>query len=190
VSSLGFHCDSEYTAKGEFVTNNSQKQNTPVVVLTLGDERTLHMKKRFVASNGKWINYANEKNTHAFVLTDQSIFALHPDDEVPRARGYSDGSLSQFQHGGVNVTEGLSVAIIFRTVTTKANIHVTRNTRRLGPKDREYMSTEIAPMGERRKPRQEHFNDAYKEAIKLKADMEKQLQAYVQKRIKNKTLLN
>jgi hypothetical protein len=189
-SSLGFHCDTEYTAKGEFVSNNSQKQNTPVVVLTLGDERTLHMKKRFAASDGTWINNENEKKTHAFVLTDESIFVLHPDDEVPRPRGYSDGSLSQFQHGGVNVTEGLSVAIIFRTVTTKADMHITRNTRRLGPKDREYMSTEIALRGARCKPRQQHFKDAHKEGIKLKADMEEQLQAYVEKRIENKTLFN
>jgi hypothetical protein len=37
-SSLGFHCDTEYTPKGEFASNNSQKQNTPVVVLTLGEK--------------------------------------------------------------------------------------------------------------------------------------------------------
>jgi hypothetical protein len=190
VSRLGFHCDTEYTAKGEFVSNNSQKQNTPVVVLTLGDPRTLHMKKRFAAGNGTWISNANEKKTHAFVLTDQSIFVLHPDDEVPRPRGHSDGSLSQFQHGGVNVTQGLSVGIVFRTVTTKADIHVTRDTRRLGPKDRVFLSTAITPRGEKTKPRQQHFNDAYKEAIKLKDNMEKQLKAYVRQRINNKSLFN
>jgi hypothetical protein len=190
LSSLGFHCDSEYTAKGEFVGNNSQKQNTPVVVLTLGDQRTLYMKKRFASSDGVWRNNASEKNAHPFVLTDKSIFILHPDDEVPQSRGHRDGSLSQFQHGGVKVTQGLSVAIIFRTVTTKTNIHVTRNTRQLGPKDREYMSTQITLKGERPKSRQQHYKDAYKEAIILKPDMEKQLKAYVRKRMNNKTLFN
>jgi hypothetical protein len=191
-SSLGFHCDTEYTPKGEFVSNNSQKQNTPVVVLTLGDARTLHMKKRFAASDGSWIQNVNvrkpQKKTYDFILTDQSLFVLHPDDEIPRARGFSDGSKSQFQHGGVKVTEGLSVALVFRTVTTKANIHLTANTRRLGPNDRLFMSTEIAPQGEECKPRKQHFSDAKKKAMKLKAGMEKQLRAYVRKRMKNKTL--
>lgn len=189
-SSLGFHCDTEYTAKGGFVGNNSQMRNTAVAVLTMGDSRRLYMKKRF-ANSGRWLkNDPREEDTHEFLLNDQSIFVLHPDDEVPGARGYSDGSLSQFQHGGIKVTDGLSVAMVFRTVTTKANMHVTRNTKQLGAEDRKHMSTEIAPKGEPSKPRMQYYSEAKTAANLLKANMEKQFKAYVQTRLKNKTLFN
>jgi hypothetical protein len=64
------------------------------------------MKKRFVAVMA-WINNANEKKTHAFVLMDQSISCTLTTKSG--TRGQSDGSLSQFQHGGVKLTEGFQL---------------------------------------------------------------------------------
>ena len=42
---LSYHCDSKYNHKGEFQSNkNTQGQNTPVIVYSMGDPRTLYYK--------------------------------------------------------------------------------------------------------------------------------------------------
>jgi hypothetical protein len=189
VSKIGYHCDAEYNAKGEFARNNSQKQHTPVVVLTLGDERTLHMKKRKVGQNGSWTKSENEK-VYDFLLSNGSLFVVDPDDEIPKTRGHQNQGLSQFQHGGFEVKKGLSIAIIFRTVTTMAKIHVTDNTMQLGKEDNDYLDERITPSGKQWKPRREHFDDAYNEALERKQDMEYQLRAYVKGAIEKGTLFN
>jgi hypothetical protein len=174
VSEVAYSNNMEFNTKGEFVKDNSQKENTPVVVLTLGDPRTLHMKKRKVGKDGGWMN--NEKeNKHDYLLKSGSIFVMHPEDEQLKTRGREGQGLSHFQHG-VKVTKGLSMAIIFRTVTTKAKIHVINNTEKLRPR------------GEKRKSREEHYTDAYNDALKLKESMEDQLKKYVQTAKDNGTL--
>jgi hypothetical protein len=175
VSSLGYHCDIEYNTKGVFAKSNSQKENTPVVVLTLGDSRTVHMKKRKVGKDGKWTDNAMEK-IHDYLLRSGSLFVLHPEDEKLKNRGPEHEGLSQFQHGGVKATKGLSMAIIFRTVTTTAKIHVLDSMKQLGEKDDEYLA--------------EHYTDAYNAAVKKKKTMEKQLKEYVEKAKRDGTLFS
>ena len=52
-----------------------------------------------------------------FNLDENSVFLLHPDDEIPLKR-CGDNNLSQYVHGGVNITNknDLSVAFAFRVV--------------------------------------------------------------------------
>ena len=46
---LTYHCDCEYDHNGHFKSNkNTQGENTPVIVYSMGDSRTLHIRKRIV----------------------------------------------------------------------------------------------------------------------------------------------
>jgi hypothetical protein len=190
-STIGYHSDAEYNSKGQFSKHNSQKENTPVVVLTLGDQRTLHMKKRKVKLDGGWMPYNGNELLHDYVLQSGSIFVLDPADEIPKTRGRENQPLSQFQHGGVKLTKGLSIAIIFRTVTTTAKINVTNNKMKLGEDDDNFLRKPINVKGGTQcKPRSEHIDDAYREALGRKQEMENQLQSYVQTAKNNGTLFN
>lgn len=116
---LSYHCDCEYDHSGEFMKNNSQGENTPVIVYSMGDSRELCFRKRMAIDGGnhrKCWHIVNEPYCK-FSLHDNSIFVLHHDDEKPVVR-YSGEYLSQFQHGNVFVKEGLlSIGLIFRHVT-------------------------------------------------------------------------
>ena len=119
-SSLAFHSDCTFDHNGNYIPGrNSQQENTCVAVLTLGDSRTLHFKKR-IAMNSKsgrkrWIQ--TEDVGHSFVLNDNSVFMLDPSDEKPRLRS-RDEHVSQYIHGGVKITNSndLSIAFAFRVV--------------------------------------------------------------------------
>ena len=61
-SSLSLHSDCTFDHKGNFISSrNSQRQNTSVAVLTLGDTRTLYFEKRIVTNSKcgkrKWTIY-------------------------------------------------------------------------------------------------------------------------------------
>ena len=119
-SSLAFHSDCTFDHNGNYVSaRNSQRENTCVAVLTLGDSRRLHFRKR-VLVDGKmkrkrWALTDDKPVT--FNLTENSVFLLHPEDEIPTVRR-GDKVLSQYLHGDVNITNSndLSVAFAFRVV--------------------------------------------------------------------------
>ena len=119
-SSLSFHSDCTFDHKGNFIASrNSQQRNTCVAVLTLGDSRTLYFKKRIVTNSKcgktKWI--VTQDKGLSYELNDNSVFMLHPEDEIPRVRE-GDDIISQYIHGGVNITNSndLSIAFAFRVV--------------------------------------------------------------------------
>ena len=117
---LPFHCDCQYNHKGEFkYGKNTQGENTPVIVYSMGDPRTMSYRQRWVVSGKKnfkkW--HVSKNHIQQYKLTDNSIFVLHPRDEQPMIRIIGE-PLSQFQHGHVNVNKGdLSMGLIFRNVT-------------------------------------------------------------------------
>ena len=120
-SSLPFHSDCTFDHKGNFIrSRNSQRQDTCVAVLTLGDSRTLYFKKRIVTDStrgkSKWI--ITQDAGVSYDLNDNSVFMLNPEDEIPRKRG-GDEYISQYIHGGVNITNrnDLSIAFAFRVVS-------------------------------------------------------------------------
>ena len=120
-SSLAYHSDCTFDHTGKFLPGrNSQQENTCVAVLTLGDTRTLHFKKRIAQSSKigrkKWVQ-TDDKGV-SFDLTDNSVFMLHPIDEKPCVRE-GDDHMSQYIHGGVKITNNndLSIAFAFRVVS-------------------------------------------------------------------------
>jgi hypothetical protein len=178
MSTLAYHSDTVYNAKGVFSEeNNSQKRNTPVVTVSLGKGRTLFMAKRKVDAQGRWTK-VDEKQKVAFVLNNGSVFILHPEDEVVKERDGDNGTKSQYQHGGVKVTRGLSMAIVFRTVTRQAKFHVKDNTMLLGETEKKYLD-EPPKMG--MKTRRERLDDKYKQELKKKPYLEKQFRDYLEK---------
>ena len=85
-STLSYHSDCTYDHNGSFIKNrNSQKENTCVAVLTVGDERTLYFKKRVAVkgSRGKKKWKVTDDSHVSFSLGNNSVFLLHPEDEKP-----------------------------------------------------------------------------------------------------------
>ena len=119
-SSLAYHSDCTFDHNGKYITaRNSQRENTSVAVLTLGDSRKLHFRKRLLVEGStkrpRWA--MTDDKCVTFNLDENSVFLLHPDDEIPSKR-CGDNNLSQYVHGGVNITNknDLSVAFAFRVV--------------------------------------------------------------------------
>ena len=52
-SSLGRHCDQKYHKCGNYSTSNTQKFNIPVVIVTIGKQRSLNWRRRYLALNIK-----------------------------------------------------------------------------------------------------------------------------------------
>ena len=119
-SSLAYHSDCTFDHNGNYIQGrNSQQENTCVAVLTMGDSRTLHFKKR-IAINSKsgrkrWVQ--TEDQGLSFELKDNSVFMLDPRDEIPRVRE-GDDYVSQYIHGGIKISNknDLSLALAFRVV--------------------------------------------------------------------------
>lgn len=118
---LSYHCDSSYTHDGRFSPHNTMKEHSDVLVYTMGDDRTLYFRVRKIRvsdkSRHKCVN--DNHHFHKLVLSDKSLFVLHPLDEKPMVRA-GDRQITQIQHGNVKVEEGnLSIAFVFRSVTQK-----------------------------------------------------------------------
>ena len=121
---LGFHTDNVYSVNGEFLTKqNSQKEDTPTCVLTLGSKRQLIFQQQFHFINRntrkrKW----SEVHRREINLSDNSLFILHPDDERPLHLG--NQLKSRWRHGVPHFKEknALSIALVFRTVVNTADI--------------------------------------------------------------------
>ena len=91
---LNPHCDIEINSKNEVSPNNSQKPDTPTIVISFGCSKTIKFFKRYV-EGGK---FTKSKEIDELVLDDGDIFLLHPSDERVRKRK-GDEKTSQFQHG-------------------------------------------------------------------------------------------
>ena len=117
-TSLSYHCDTTYDTNGNFVpSKNTQLQNSSVLVLTLGDPRTLRYALRISMGN-KWL--MTKTNIPSTELIHNSLFILHHNDEIPLKRDRSK-YLSQIMHGGITMSgeNKLSIALCFRSVTKK-----------------------------------------------------------------------
>ena len=119
-SSLAYHSDCTFDHSGNYIPGrNSQQENTCVAVLTIGDSRRLHFKKRVAINNKigrkRWVE-TDDKGI-SFELKDNSVFMLDPRDEVPCLRE-GDDYVSQYIHGGIKITNknDLSIAFAFRVV--------------------------------------------------------------------------
>ena len=114
-SLLSPHCDCTYSVhNGKYMpTANSQVENTPTVVYSLGSVRDLNFRRRRIIKGkkgNKWL-YDTEWGA-TYQLSSNSISIIHPDDENP-------DPIFQYQHGGVKVGKGqLSIGLAFRIVNS------------------------------------------------------------------------
>lgn len=125
---LGFHTDNVFSRSGVFCrSKNTQKEDTPTCILTLGDSRNLVFKKQFcfcqtgIQKNTKWVDGHKTK----LRLIDNSLFVLHSHDERPYSLG---GSLiRRWLHGipRFHQRDKLSIALVYRKVTATTSTHNT-----------------------------------------------------------------
>ena len=118
---MPFHCDITYNHKGEYVTMNEQVENTPSVIISLGDDRTLEWRRQICMLNPKtrrfkWYNVDKNDFCRSFKLGDKTIFIVNTLDERP-AIDPKSGCFIRYQHGNVQVSKKtMSCALVFRIV--------------------------------------------------------------------------
>ena len=132
---LTSHTDQVWAPTGKFVSQkNSQKEGSPVVIVTIGDPRKLLFLRR--SSNGKRWDVAEKVPFMTVQQHHLQVFVLHPRDERPLRRHDWMGKRKekvQFTHR-VDQPQGreregyLSVAILFRCVTKTCPVDVRYNT--------------------------------------------------------------
>jgi len=121
------HRDNDHDNKtGKFCAhNNSQKENTPTCVLTIGMPRNL----QFELHKGNFNRKPGDRGTlpvhkpfacTTVPLTHGSLFVLHPEDERSLLREYFDEThLTFWKHGKVYFgKDGLSIGLAFRQTTS------------------------------------------------------------------------
>ena len=118
-ANMGWHTDVKYNNSGNFIKNiNSQVENTPTVIVSLGDERLLNWRRRVKVKNdkGNWVWQIDSSWSGTMSMTRKSIVVLHPLDEKPHKMG--DGqTIINYQHGNVKVTgDKCSMVLVYRVV--------------------------------------------------------------------------
>ena len=105
ASKMGFHCDNTYSINGVYSKcANSQVENTPVVIVSFGESRTLHFEKMELTPTNtpstKWSK--NSNFVQKIVMNPNSIIVLNPADEKPHCISGSD-VVVKYRHGNVLV---------------------------------------------------------------------------------------
>ena len=117
---MGFHTDCAYSHAGVYVEKlNGQKENTPTVIVNIGDKRNLKWRRRILkydinTGRNKWeVDTSWKQIMH---ISSGSVVIVNPLDEIPSIHPIL-GTLIQYQHGGVVVTGNkFSCAFAFRVV--------------------------------------------------------------------------
>ena len=115
---LGYHTDNVYSANGKFLRNkNSQAEDTPTIVLTIGNPRDLVVQKQKhtyckETKRKRW----KETMKQNINLRHNSLFVLQSCDEKPFKVKMDK---FRWRHGVPNYHQKnhLSVALVFRSVT-------------------------------------------------------------------------
>ena len=115
VSTMSIHSDITYDKNGNYIpSQNSQRVNTPTLVYSLGDARTINFKKKIIPDFSSIIISKDWK--HAMSMPEGSCCLIHNLDETPKAIEKSDCKRS-FLHGNVKVNKGkMSIGLGFRVV--------------------------------------------------------------------------
>ena len=102
------HCDLEVSVTNDIKANNSQRNGSPTIVLSLQSSKNICFYKRY--ADGKKFTIINESDrVDSMQLCHGDFFVLHPDDErvIPRMiqthanrnKYTKEARRSQFQHG-------------------------------------------------------------------------------------------
>ena len=143
------HCDLQVSPSNKTVKGNSQKENTPTIVLTLQCSKYIDFYKRY--SNGKKFESSSSTKVSSMLLNHGDFFVLHPEDErvlnrrilcsdkkIENTSSFEiESKLSQFQHGvqfssnnDINVNDKnalVSISVCFRETTTKSRFCLYRH---------------------------------------------------------------
>ena len=111
-----------YNHRGIYLDKqNGQKENTPTVIVTIGDSRKLKWRRRILVLDlvtGRYKWQIDKIWKHVMHVASGSIVIVNPLDEIPTQTAVI-GILIQYQHGGVIVNGSkLSCAYAFRVVKT------------------------------------------------------------------------
>ena len=111
-----------YNHKGIYLCRkNGQKENTPTVIVNIGDDRKLKWRRRVLTYNHsthryKWV--VDKIWRHVMHISSGTIVIVNPLDEIPTLHPII-GVMIQYQYGGVIVQGSkFSCAFAFRSVKT------------------------------------------------------------------------
>ena len=110
------HSDIEFDAKHNPTRNNSQVPGTPVVILTLGDEKILKMRRWDMQQDGTKVASDRIINIRQ---KSGSMFVLDPRDEF-----LSNGGRHFWKHGSHMVKPtGVCISLMFRVVQGRREVY-------------------------------------------------------------------
>ena len=115
---IPYHRDMTFSRDGKYIEKkNSQVENTPVVILAVGDTRELE----FALHN--YDGYRQQDKPKIIKLSHGTVFMLHPSDEKDSSRIINGEScVSHFRHKskGVKGRDGsLSIGFVFRCTKSR-----------------------------------------------------------------------
>ena len=130
VSSMPFHCDVTYNHKGQYVDSaNEQIENTPSVIISLGDTRYLKWRLQICLVNKatgrlKWYNVSKTNFIKTMALGDKTILIVNTLDERPFLDSGSR-CFMRYQHGNVNVKDSaFTCGLVLRVVKGKSRYNI------------------------------------------------------------------
>jgi hypothetical protein len=101
-SSIGWHYDTKHENDGIFRTGNTIICNTPIVIVTIGEKRSLSWRTRFLQRNkDSQVRWVVGKQMKDMELDEYSIYVINPFDEKPH-KCNSSQNIVQYQHGNVS----------------------------------------------------------------------------------------
>ncbi len=118
---VNLHNDLCFNDEGKQSPNDTARGDHPIVTLTIGSSRALTFVHKWKADKKKW---KNGRKVH-FQLGQGSMFVLLPEDEIPQAIGTN---LHKTQHRAQFSGDGISVALVFRSVKTSSVFHKENHT--------------------------------------------------------------
>ena len=127
-ASLGMHADCVYSPRdGKFKKDsNSQVENTPAIIYSIGDERVLNFKRRGMTKAGVWED--DDSFGASYHLNSDTATVINPVDENPLS--YKNLlKHAQYQHGGVKVNGNkLCFGLVFRVVSSEESYNLDTDT--------------------------------------------------------------
>ena len=129
---MGFHCDNTYSLSGKYLEcSNSQIENTPIVIVSFGNDRVLHWEKLNYkkSSKGKMEWVKDFSFMKKMIMDENNIVIVNCSDEIPHPH-YLCGSTCKYRHGNVSVNQydKMSFSLVFRVVQKYADYNVHNDT--------------------------------------------------------------
>ena len=126
-ASMGFHTDITYNHDGIYMkAQNGQKENTPTVIVVIGDNRNLFWERQVLITSEfgkkKWVTDTSFNSV--VTMRNLSILIVNPLDEIT-SYDQDLGVIVRYRHGGVKVSGfKMSIGFVFRVVTRWAEYDI------------------------------------------------------------------